>query len=78
MSETENQDAANGGLSDAVAQAKPVDRDPEIRSGETYILMSTRTLAEIVKILRTLPFEDVELVMRDLKKVQPVKGKPAE
>ncbi len=78
MSETENQDAGNGELANAMAKAKPVDRDPELRSGETYILMSTRTLAEIVKILRTLPFEEVELVIRDLKKVQPVQGKPAE
>ena len=71
------QDTGNGELADAVAQAKPVDR-PTIQQGETYILMPTRVLSDVVKILRKLPFEEVDLVMGDLKKVQPVKGKPAE
>ncbi len=77
MSETESPAAGNGELEKAAALARPVDR-PEIKQGETYILMPTRVLSDVVKILRKLPFEEVDLVMGDLKKVQPVKGKPAE
>ena len=73
----QTQDTGNGELANAVAKAKPMDR-PVIKQGEQYILMPTRVLTEVVKILRRLRYEDVELVMSDLKKVQPVQGKPAE
>ncbi len=77
MSGEQVQDTGNGELANAAAQAKSVDR-PAIVKGGTYILMPTRTLTDVVKILRKLPYEDVELVMSDLKRVTPVKGKPAE
>ena len=80
MKETETPAAGNGELEQAAAAATPVDR-PEgsqvpMNPGETYVLMPARTLSEVAKILRTLPYEDVELIMIELKKVQPVQARP--
>lgn len=70
----------NGEMANAAANAAPVDRpvgpQASMVAGETYILMPTRVLTDVVKILRRLPFEDVELAISDLKKVQPVQAKP--
>ena len=81
MSETETPTTdGNGAMEEAAAVATPVDRPagPQtiMNPGETYVLMPARVLSEVAKILRTLPYEDVELVMIELKRVQAVQAKP--
>ena len=83
MSKTETPDIpeGNGELANAAAAATPVDRpvgpQMQMNPNETYVLMPARVLSDVAKILRTLPYEDVELVMIELKKVQAVQAKPA-
>jgi hypothetical protein len=80
MKETDTPAAGNGELEKAAAAAQPVDQAVgpkiEMHPNETYVLMPARTLSDVAKILRALPYEDVELVMIELKKVQPVHAKP--
>ncbi len=67
----------NGEMSDAVARAQPVGAGPTMKEGVTYLLMPSPLMAELVKILRDMPYEKVERVMQGLRECQPVHSTPA-
>ncbi len=67
----------NGEMNEAVALAQPVAAGPTMKEGVTYHLMPSPLLAELVKILRDMPYEKVERVMRGLGECQPVHSTPA-
>lgn len=57
------------------AQARMVSAPP-MKPGVTYVLMPSPLLAELVKILRDMPYEKVERIMRGLGECQPVQSNP--
>ena len=65
----------NGAMADAVAQAQPA-VTPMLKDGVTDMLMPSPLMAELVKILRDMPYEKVERVMRGLGECQPVHRTP--
>ena len=65
----------NGMMDAAVAQAQPAGT-PMLKDGVTYMLMPSPLMAELVKILRDMPYEKVERVMRGLGECQPVHRTP--
>ncbi len=67
----------NGAMREAAAQAQPVNAGPTLKQGVTYLLMPSPLMAELVKILRDMPYEKVERVMRGLGECQPVHSTPS-
>ncbi len=68
----------NGEMSEALARAQPVGAGPTLKAGVTYMLMPSPLMAELVKILRDMPYEKVERVMAGLRECQPVHSTPAQ
>jgi hypothetical protein len=66
----------NGEMKEAAAQAQPMATGPTLKDGVTYMLMPSPLMAELVKILRDMPYEKVERVMRGLGECQPVHRTP--
>lgn len=63
----------NGAMSEALAQPMA---PPTLKQGVTYMLVPSPLVAELVKILRDMPYEKVERVMRGLGECQPVHSTP--
>lgn len=66
----------NGRQTAPAAKPEAEQQGPQMQPGMAYFMVPQPLFAETIKVLRKMPFEEVEGVMNGLSQCQPIKANP--